>query len=136
MRRNLILNFFLPLFVVSFAFCVAASTSASASDPLHETYTPVFSVERMSGAGVLFSAYVYASKSPTREVAVSRWKTFLEAFESNERTKDSPLVRQARLELLRLLYLAGRQADGDEILKKFISPISDSTPSTPAGAGR
>jgi hypothetical protein len=75
-----------------------------------------------------------ASRSPTVEIAIKRWESFLGDYaedESIEDITDMTLLRQAHFELMRLYYQKGRIAEADGLLKKaddfaaFSVPESD-----------
>lgn len=84
-------------------------------------YMPAFDVKLDTKTSPIVGAYLNASRSPTAEIAIKRWESFLGDYAENEFIEDLTdltLLRQAHFELMRLYYQKGRIAEADGLLKK------------------
>jgi len=115
----------------TFAACAICGDASALDQGRPERYAPVFDVDLAASGKGIVAAYLLAYRSPTREIAIVRWKKIIEEFGGDmavDDLTDLMLLRQAYLELMRLHYQDGRTAEADTLLKKANDYLVYSTP--------
>lgn len=114
------LNWIRLVALATAAVAVAAPAADGEATP-GGNYKPAFGVGLPPTSSEIVADYIRASRSPTPDVAVKRWREFLRKWADDASIEDMTeltLLRQAHFELMRLYYQMGHAREADILLRK------------------